>query len=41
MQAYPRRAPNMKNMQANIQAEMAVIPSTFGEALFIELKILI
>jgi hypothetical protein len=31
----------MKNMQANIQAEMAVIPSTFGDALLMVLKMLI
>ncbi len=31
----------MKNMQASIQAEMAVMPSTLGEALLMELKMLI
>ena len=31
----------MKNMHASIQAEMAVMPSTLGEALLIELKMLI
>ena len=41
MKAYPRRAPNTNNMQTIVQAEIAVNPSTFGDARVMLLKILI
>ena len=41
MAAYSRSARKTKNMQAIIQEEMAVIPSTFGETFVIVLKMLV
>ena len=41
MIAYSKRAPNTKKMQTNIQAAIAVIPSTLGEFDVTMLKMLI
>ena len=39
--AYPKRAPKTNKIQENIQADIALIPSTFGEFVVLVLKILI
>ena len=39
--AYSRRARNTKNMQAIIQDEIAVTPSTFGDIFVIALKVFV
>ena len=41
MAAYSRRARKTKNMQAIIQDDIAVIPSTFGDTFVIVLKIFV
>ena len=41
MAAYSRSARKTKNIQAIIQDEIAVIPSTFGETFVIVLKMLV
>ena len=39
--AYPTKAPNTKKIHTNIQAAMAVIPSTFGEFVVMILKMFV
>ena len=41
MAAYSRSARKTKNLQAIIQDDMAVIPSTFGDTFVIVLKMLV